>query len=187
MNGINLLPWREEKRRVRDRRMLFYCGAIWIICGALILSGHRYLQRLQDNQKQRNDYLTAEITRLNAEIEEIDILRSKKDALIARMEVIQNLQSQRTQVVHVFDDIVRKLPDGVYFTSMDKKGRNFGFTGTAQSNARVSNLMDRMDSSDWFANPELKVINVMPSEGVRLSEFDLQLTEQNTRIAEESL
>ena len=184
MNGVNLLPWREENRRIRDRQMLMYSIAIWIISGTLVFSAYSFLLRLQSNQKQRNAYLTSEITKLDAKIQEINTLRSKKDGLIARMEVIQNLQSQRTQVVHVFDDVVRKIPNGVFFASMNKNGKSFGFTGTAQSNARVSNLMDRMDSSDWFANPKLKVINVTPSEGIRLSQFHLQLSEQTKKTTE---
>ena len=89
------------------------------------------------------------------------------------MEVIQNLQRQRTQVVQIFDDIVRKLPDGVYFDTMNKKKRRFSFTGTAQSNARVSSLMVSLASSSWFNDPTLSVINVTPSQGVRLSQFSL--------------
>ena len=94
------------------------------------------------------------------------------------MEVIQNLQRQRNQVVQIFDDIVRKLPDGVYFDKMNKKGRLFSITGTAQSNARVSNLMENLGSSNWFHNPNLNVINVTPAQGVRLSQFDLKVTQR---------
>ncbi len=97
------------------------------------------------------------------------------------MEVIQNLQRQRTQVIHLFDDIVSKLPDGVYFNTMQKKGKLFKFTGTAQSNARVSNLMERIESSEWFGNPRLSVINVKPTQGVRLSNFTLSVSQQTPK------
>ena len=166
MNGVNLLPWREERRAARDRQMLVSALLVWVLCVLAVFGAYSYFQILQDNQKERNNYLNLEIRKLDQRIKEINKLRARKDNLIARMEVIQNLQRERTQVVQLFDDMVRKLPDGVYFNTMEKKGRTFGFTGTAQSNARVSNLMNRLDSSDWFANPNLKVINVTPSQGV---------------------
>jgi len=181
MNGINLLPWREERRRLRDRQMLSSAILIWMLCGCVVFGGYWYLGLLQDNQKSRNSYLTSEIKKLDKKIKEINKLRAQKDDLIARMEVIQNLQRQRTQVVHLFDDMVRKLPDGVYFDTLVKKGRSFRFQGTAQSNARVSNLMDKLDSSNWFANPNLSVINVTPAQGVRLSQFDLRVSQQKQK------
>jgi type IV pilus assembly protein PilN len=178
MKGINLLPWREERRRVRDRQMLAASIFIWLLCCGIVFAGFGYLKMKQSNQKIRNDYLNAEIVKLDAKIKEINQLRAKKDSLISRMEVIQNLQRERTQVVHLFEDIVRKLPDGVYYSSMSKKGKKFSLAGTAQSNARVSDLMNRLDSSDWFANPNLSVINVAPKKGVRLSQFSLSVSEE---------
>jgi type IV pilus assembly protein PilN len=178
MNGINLLPWREEKRQARNRQMLTSAILIWLLCGGIVFGAYSYLQILKDNQRSRNNYLTAEIKKLDKKIAEIKKLRTKKDNLIARMEVIQNLQRQRTQVVQIFDDIVRKLPDGVYFDSMNKKGRRFTFTGTAQSNARVSSLMESLGSSGWFNNPDLSVINVTPSAGIRLSQFNLGVSQR---------
>lgn len=180
MNGINLLPWREERRRARDRQMLSSSVLIWILCCTVVFGGYSYLNLLQDNQRDRNRYLTDEINKLNEKIKEINGLRERKDSLIARMEVIQNLQRQRTQVVYLFDDMVRKLPDGIYFDSLEKKGQRISFKGTAQSNARVSSLMDRLDSSDWFSDPDLSVINVAPTQGVRLSQFDLKISQRKT-------
>ena len=181
MNGINLLPWREERRRVRDRQMLTTAFLIWVLCGVAVFGAYSYLGHLKDNQRDRNNYLTGEIRKLDEKIKEINKLRAQKANLIARMEVIQNLQSERTQVVHLLDDMVRKLPDGVYFDTVQKKGRSFSFTGTAQSNARVSSLMEKLDSSDWFANPNLNVINIAPSQGVRLSQFDLKVSQQRQK------
>lgn len=181
MNGINLLPWREERRLAKDRQMLSAAIMIWIFCGVAIFAGHTYLGHLQNNQKDRNTYLTNEIAKLDEKIKEINRLRAQKQNLIARMEVIQNLQRERTQVVQLLDDMVRKLPDGVFFETVAKQGTKFSFTGTAQSNARVSSLMDRLDSSDWFANPDLKVINITPSQGVRLSQFDLKVNQQKQK------
>ena len=181
MNGINLLPWREEKRIARDRRMGVTAVAIWLICAGVVFAGFSFLKSEQDNQKKRNQFLTVEIRKLDKKIKEIEKLRERKANLISRMEVIQSLQRQRTQVIHLFDDLVHKLPDGVYFNTMQKKGKQFSFTGTAQSNARVSNLMDRLESSDWYANPWLKVINVKPAQGVRLSQFQLRVSQQTPK------
>ena len=181
MNGINLLPWREERRRAKDRQMLSTAVLIWILCGVTVFAGYSYLQHLKDNQNDRNQYLTKEIAKLDRKIKEINKLRAQKENLIARMEVIQNLQRERTQVVQLLDDMVRKLPDGVFFETVSKKGSKFSFTGTAQSNARVSSLMERLDSSDWFANPDLNVINITPSQGIRLSQFDLKVSQQRRR------
>jgi type IV pilus assembly protein PilN len=178
MNGINLLPWREEKRQARDKRMLISAIIIWLACAGIVFGGYGYLQILKDNQRSRNKYLTVEIKKLDKKIAQIRKLRNKKDELISRMEVIQNLQRQRNQVVQIFEDIVRKLPDGVYFNTMNKKDRRFSFTGTAQSNARVSSLMVSLGSSPWFNDPTLSVINVTPSQGVRLSQFNLGVSQR---------
>ena len=178
MNGINLLPWREEERQARDKRMLTSAIIIWLTCAGIVFGGYGYLQILKDNQRSRNKYLTVEIKKLDKKIAQIRKLRAKKDNLISRMGVIQNLQRQRSQVVQIFDDIVRKLPDGVYFSTMNKKKSRFSFTGTAQSNARVSSLMVGLASSPWFDDPTLSVINVTPSQGVRLSKFNLGVSQR---------
>ena len=180
MTGINLLPWREERRRAKDKQLLTTAVLIWVLCVVSVFGAYSYLELLKDGQKKRNSYLNTEISKLDEKIKEINRLRAQKDNLIARMEVIQSLQRERTQVVHLLDDMVRKLPDGVYFDTVVKKGKSIGFKGTAQSNARVSNLMDRLDSSDWFDNPNLNVINVTPSQGVRLSQFDLKVSQQKS-------
>ena len=181
MKGINLLPWREEKRQARDKQMLASAIIIWVLSAAVVFGGYSYLQVLKNNQNTRNAYLNTEIKKLDKKIKEVKQLQRRKDNLIARMEVIQNLQRQRTQVVRIFDDIVRKLPDGVYFDTLNKKSRRFNFTGTAQSNARVSNLMDSLGSSDWFHRPQLSVINVAPSKGVRLSQFNLGVSQRKEK------
>jgi len=176
--NINLLPWREERRRLRDRKMVANGIFIWIVCGGIVFAGMIYLQNMQDYQNRRNDYLDVEIRKLDKKIEEIKTLRSQKENLLMKMQVIQNLQRQRQKVVHLLDDIVRKQPEGVYYETVSKKGANFNLDGTAQSNARVSDLMNRLDSSEWFDNPNLSVIDITPREGVRLSKFKLRVSEE---------
>ncbi len=182
--NINLLPWRDERRRLRDRKMMANGVLIWMLCGAAIFGAYTFYQNKQDNQSKRNQYLQAEIKKLDKQIKEIKELRAKKENLLVRMQVIQNLQQERQKVVHLFDDIARNLPDGVYFRSMTKKSKTINLAGTAQSNARVSDLMNRLDSSEWFANPNLNVIDIRPREGVRLSQFKLRVSEEknNTGI-----
>ena len=100
MNGINLLPWREEKRRARDRQIVFSAVFVWALSAAIVFGAFSYLKLLQDNQKGRNSYLTGEIKKLDKQIAEIRTLQKRKDNLIARMEVIQNLQRQRNRLAH---------------------------------------------------------------------------------------
>lgn len=176
--NINLLPWREERRRLRDRKMVANGIFIWIVCGGIVFASMTYLQNMQDYQNRRNDYLNVEIRKLDKKIEEIKTLRAQKENLLVKMQVIQNLQRQRRKVVHLLDDIVRKQPEGVYYETVSKKGTNFNLDGTAQSNARVSDLMNRLDSSEWFDNPNLSVIDITPREGVRLSKFKLRVSEE---------
>ncbi len=178
MNGINLLPWREERRRARDRRMIGIAAFLCLSCVLCIFAGFTYLKLLQNNQKERNTYLQNEINVLDSKLEEIKGLQSRKKDLITRMEVIQDLQRERSRIVQVFDDMVQNIPEGVFFDSLVKQDLHFTITGTAQSNARVSNLMGNLDASDWFGNPYLSVINVTPSDGVRLSEFSIGVTER---------
>ncbi|MDH3637919.1 MAG: PilN domain-containing protein [Gammaproteobacteria bacterium] len=138
-----------------------------------------------EHQNSRNTYLQKEITKLESQIKEINQLKKRKQALLARMEVIQQLQANRKQIVHVFDDLVRKLPKGVYFTQLVKKKQNITLQGFAESNARISALMRNLDSSDWFANPNLDVINVTPKAGNRISKFTLRVA-QETKKAEQA-
>ncbi len=175
MTKINLLPWREIRRRERDRQILTGSALSWMLMGLLVFYGWLHMNGRIDFQSGRNDFLKKETVKLDKQIKEIREIKRRKEALLARMEVIQQLQSNRTQIVHVFDDLVRKLPKGVYLTSLKKKGKNITLAGYAQSNARVSSLMRSLDASDWFANPNLNVINVTPSGESRVSKFTLQV------------
>lgn len=176
---INLLPWREIRRREQDRQLLSISIGTWVLMGLVVFYTHWYMNDSIEHQTARNNFVKNEIGKLEKQIEEIEELQRRKDALIARMEIIQQLQRDRTQIVHVFDDLVRKLPKGVYFTSLTKKKNGLNLEGFAQSNARVSTLMQNLDSSEWFANPSLNVINVTPQEGIRISKFSLKVKEQD--------
>jgi type IV pilus assembly protein PilN len=175
---INLLPWREMRRKEQDRQLLSIGVGAWILMGLVIFYAHLHVTGLIENQQKRNEFLDKEIKKVEEEIKEIRELQAARSALLARMRVIQQLQMDRTQVVHLFDELVRKLPEGVYFTTLKQAGQTITLTGIAQSNARVSALMRNLDGSDWFANPDLDVINVKPKGSDRVSEFTLRVNQK---------
>lgn len=180
---INLLPWREIRRQEQDRQLLSASIGAWLLTGLIVFYGWYYMNGLIEHQNKRNDYLKSEIAQLDKKIAEINKLKERKQALIARMEIIQQLQQDRTQIVHVFDDLVRKLPKGVYLTGLAKKNKQITLKGTAQSNARVSHLMNNLDSSDWFTNPNLDIVNAQNQGGSRVSQFTVRINEQDADVA----
>jgi len=180
MTRLNLLPWRDQRRKEQDRQLLSIAVGAWILMGLVIFYAHLHVSGLIDNQQKRNDFIVAETKKLDEEIKEIKELQAARAALLARMRVIQQLQMDRTQIVHLFDDLARKLPEGVYLTSLKQSGLNLTLTGNAQSNARVSALMRNLDASDWFVKPELDVINVKTKgkSSERISEFTLRVSQK---------
>lgn len=172
---LNLLPWREMRRKEQDRQLLMFAGMSWTLMAVIVLYAYLHVSAMKDNQAKRIEYLQQEITRVEKEIKEIADLRKQREALIARMNVIYQLQADRIQVVRVFDELVRKLPEGVYLTTFRHTGNSISLHGVAQSNARVSAFMRNLSSSDWFADPELEVINVRDKGGDRVSEFSLRV------------
>lgn len=184
---VNLLPWREMRRKEQDRQLLTIAVGAWILMGVIVFYAHVHVSSLIENQNKRNEFLNQEITKVEAEIKEIAELKKQRSDLIARMNVIYQLQSDRSQVVHLFDELARKLPDGIYFTSLRLSGKDIALLGVAQSNARVSALMRNLASSDWFADPELEVITVKAKGSDRVSEFSLkvkQSAKQQKKITE---
>ena len=178
MANINLLPWREAQRRERNQMTLFMCLGIWAIAGLIVFAGKTVMDMRIAYQQERNQYMQTEISKLAAIIKEIETLKDKRDALLARMEVIQNLQQNRSQIVHVFDDLVNKLPNGVYYENISKNSQGLSINGKAQSNGRVSALMRSLDASDWFDGATLKVVDVVDENGALVSKFDLSVREE---------
>lgn len=178
MANINLLPWREAQRRERNRVTYIMCAAMCGVAVLVVFMASLFWDGLIAEQDRRNAYLQAEINGLNAIIREIDTLKDKRDALLARMEVIQTLQENRSQIVHVFDDLVTKLPKGVFYDSIKKQGNRLRIAGKAQSNGRVSALMRSLDSSDWFGGATLTVVDVIDQNGALVSKFDITVSEE---------
>jgi len=172
---VNLLPWREMRRKEQDRQLLTIAVGAWILMGVIIFYAHVHVSALIENQNKRNEFMNQEIAKVEKEIKEIAELKKQRADLIARMNVIYQLQGARAQGVHLFDELARKLPDGIYFSSLKHSGSSIALQGVAQSNARVSALMRNLASSDWFADPELEVITVKAQGSDRVSNFSLKV------------
>jgi type IV pilus assembly protein PilN len=158
MPRINLLPWREEQRRERKLAFLVALGGATIAAVVAAFAAYLLMGSMVDAQQRRNAMLAGEIKQLDKQIEEINDLESAKQRFIARMEIIEKLQRSRPQIVHLFDEIVRTLPDGVYLTSVKQTDKRLKFQGVAQSSTRVSAFMRNIDGSEWLKDPELEVV-----------------------------
>ncbi len=165
MPSINLLPWRQERRQRRKKEFLIGLVAAIVMAALVTLLAHLTVSSMIDTQRRRNDLLTAEIAELDKAIEQIVVLEEKKDGMIARMQVIDTLQSSRPEVVKLFDQIVATLPEGVYLTSVKQTGRKLEFNGVAQSSTRVSAFMRNIDASETLSAPDLKVIQTGKDAG----------------------
>lgn len=175
MPRINLLPWRDELREQRRNQFYMSLGAAAAGAGLAILATNITFGSIIGHQNDRNRMLQNEIDALNIQIEEILSLEDQKDRLLARMEIIEQLQRSRPGIVHVFEEIVTTLPDGVYLNSLKQNGTRMEIVGAAESNTRVSALMRNIDESGWLSNPDLEVVEVkatrLGGEGMRASEF----------------
>ncbi|MFM1886683.1 MAG: hypothetical protein RL026_1840 [Pseudomonadota bacterium] len=158
MRRINLLPWRDQQRKERQRNFLIALGAATAAALFATSSAYFWVGSMIDAQQQRNALLKAEITTLDAQIEEIESLEAQKQKFIARMEIIDRLQRSRPEIVHVFDTLVRTLPDGTYLTNVVQSEGRIKLTGIAQSSTRVSALMRNLDASGWLREPELQIV-----------------------------
>ena len=158
MAKINLLPWREELRAEQTRQFVSMLGLFAFMTLSIIAAVHLNIAGQISHQQFRNSTLTKEIAQLDLALKEIDALEETKQELLSRMEVIQSLQQQRPQIVHLFDEFVRTVPEGIYLTSIKQSDKSLTINGVAESNGRVSAYMRNIDSSDWMATPKLTVI-----------------------------
>ncbi|EXJ17097.1 PilN domain-containing protein [Imhoffiella purpurea] len=173
MARINLLPWREAARQQRRKDFLTALGAALLATFGVVVLVHMYYESMIGYQQQRNQYLNVEISALNRRIAEITTLQKTKQDLISRMEIIQRLQKSRPEIVRLFDEMVTAMPEGVYLTSVQQSGRSVVVEGRAQSNARVSAFMHKIDKSQWISNPRLLLIENKDKTGTGLSHFRL--------------
>ncbi|MDJ0938390.1 MAG: PilN domain-containing protein [Woeseiaceae bacterium] len=175
MPRINLLPWREEERKKRQYEFgVAMIGAVVAAAGVVILTMFAYSGMISA-QEARNERLRAEIAEIEKSIEEIDSLERQKERLLARMEIIDQLQKSRPEIVHLFDELSRQLPEGVYLTGMQQRGSRVELRGVAQSSTRVSALMRQIDSSEWLADPEVEKVETTTEGSARQAEFVVYL------------
>jgi type IV pilus assembly protein PilN len=146
-----------------------------------VFAGGQYLNHSVEQQNARNQFIKDKIAVLDQQIAEIRDLRQKREQLLARMRVIQDLQGNRPVIVRVFDELVRTLAKGVYFTSAKLDGKNLSIDGTAESNNRISTLMRNLNGSEWFENPNLKGIKENTAAGAQASNFQLTVTQTSPK------
>ncbi len=177
MAHINLLPWREELRKQRQKEFGVMAGLGVAFAAAIWGLVHMQMVNRIDAQDQRNAYLEAQIKVLDTKIAKIKELEKTKAGLLARMNIIQQLQSNRPESVHLMDQLVQTLPDGVFLTSITQTGKALTLAGVAQSNARVSAYMRNIDASQWMANPKLDFIQTKEQKQRRIAEFTLRASQ----------
>lgn len=175
MANINLLPWREELRAELKKEFFIITAGFAVVAALIVFIWQMALNTAIDNQKERNAYLEKQIAQLNQQVKEIADLRKQKTELVARMNVIQSLQGNRPEIVHIFDEVVRTLPDGVFYNDIVRSGGSLTLRGTAESTNRVSSLMRQLDASEWFANPNLTGVTANKAAGEYANDFQLQV------------
>jgi len=175
MTHINLLPWRELERKEREREFYSIASGAAVFMLLVIVYIHFHVAGLIETQNGRNNYLGDEIKKVEDQIKTIKGLESEKAQLLARMNVIEELQGQRPLMVHLFDELVKTLPEGVYLTSIKQSGSEVTLEGIAQSNARVSAFMRNIDASQWLTDAKLNVIQAVDNKDEKGSQFILLL------------
>src|SRR3979409_1859782 len=184
MPRINLLPWREGERKERKLAFLVALGVAALAAGVTSFAAYLLYGSMIESQDHRNQQLRTEIKTLDKQIEEINNLEVAKQKFIARMEIIEKLQRSRPEIVHVFDEIVRTLPEGVYLTGVKQTEKRLKFDGVAQSSTRVSSFMRNIDGSQWLRNPELE--GVQTAQGpTPVASFTLRAYHVTTVAAED--
>ncbi len=163
---INLLPWREERRKQRQNEFIAMLAFAALLAGLIFWLWKGMVEGDIADQQTRNNHIQSEIAKLDTQIKEINELQRRRDQLVARMTVIQELQGNRPTIVYVFDQLVRTLPEGVYYTLVERTGDSYRIEGVAESNNRISRLMRNLAASDWFVDPYLRNVNA-PEERQR--------------------
>ena len=176
MIRINLLPHREIRRKAQQQQFFIALGVVVAIGAGIWFAVHVYLEGEYDNQVNRNKYLQAETEKLDKQIAEIQKLKDQTAALLARKQVVETLQGTRAEVVHLLDQLVRQLPEGVYLKSIKQTGTSVAIGGFTQSQARVSTLMRNLESSPYLEQPKLIEIKAVPGGTQRLNEFSMNVS-----------
>lgn len=176
MIRLNLLPHRELKRKARQQQFAALAGITFFLGLLTVGMVHIMITGQIEHQESRNDYMKNQIAILDKQIDEIKQIRAQTQVLLARKKVVETLQDNRSDVVHLLDQLVRLLPDGVYLRSIKQTNQTINLTGYAQSNARVSTLMRKLESSPWLGLPSLVEIKAATVNNARLNAFSLNVT-----------
>ena len=179
---INLLPHREMRRKQQQQHFFVMLGVVVAMGAAIWFSVHTYLDSALTNQQARNKFLEDEIVKIDKEIAEINKLKEQIAALLKRKQVVETLQSNRAEVVHLLDQLVRQLPDGMYLKSIKQQGTKVSISGYTQSQARVSTLMRNLEGSQYLQKANLVEIKSVSTGGQRLNEFTMNI--EVTRAAQ---
>lgn len=186
MARINLLPWRAERRKLRQKEfmsMLGLAAAAALLLSFLIVM---YYSGQIEGQQNRNQYLRDQIVLVDQQIKEIEELDKKKANLLARKQVIEELQASRSQMVHLFDELVRTIPEGVRLNSIKQSGQTLTLDGLAQSNARVSSYMRNLEESGWMTSPDLSIIEAKGTDKGLPNVFSLKVQLKSPKTEEEA-
>jgi type IV pilus assembly protein PilN len=178
MAKINLRPWREELRAEKQKQFVVMILGAAIIAGGLVFLWKTDMDSRIAYQQSRNAYIETATKKLDQQIKEIENLKRKRDELLARMQVIQDLQGKRPVIVRVFDELVRTLPDGLFYTDLKRTGERVDIVGMAESNSRVSTLMRQFEESEWFTDPNLSNVSAADSRRAGYSQFNLSVKQK---------
>ena len=181
MARINLLPHREDRRKRARQHYLVVAGGTAVVGALIVLAMHTFYAAKIENQTDRNRFLKSEIAKLDKEIAEINKLKDEIAALLARKQVIETLQADRAQTVHLLDELVSVMPEGVYVRTFRQRGLRVNVIGYSQSNARVSTLMRNIDASPWLEKAELVEIRATNVANKRVSEFNMNFSLKRTQ------
>ncbi len=187
MTRINLLPWREELRQERQKQFMTLLVLTILLAGAIVGLIHFQINSKIEYQNSRNAYLKSEISKLDNEIKEIAELQKVRKSLIERMDIIQDLQSSRPSIVHLFTELVTSVPNGVFLQTLEQKGDTLIITGEAESNARVSSYMRNLSNSEWLAEPNLDIIEIQDKKVTRISSFTLTIKQTSPNKKDEDI
>jgi len=177
MANINLLPWREEERSEKQRQFVSVVGLVAVLGVVVMWSVYSYYADQIEGQRTRNNYLQGQIRGLETKIKEITTLEAERKELVDRMELIQDLQKSRPQIVHLFDEIVQKMPEGINLIEIVRKDDNVIFLGNAESAPRISNFMRNLAASQWIGKP-----NIEQFEGDKDSGADRKIFKLKTKL-----
>lgn len=184
MIRINLLPHREEARKARREQFYVLAGLVVVLAAVVIFAVYSLIDARVQDQNGKNNFLKQEIAVLDKQLDQIKRLKEQTQALLARKQVIENLQRDRGETVYLLSELVTQVPEGVYLKSLKQDGLNINVTGYAQSNARVSALMRNIDASPWMENPRLIETKAVVLNGRRVNEFGMDFTLSRASVEE---